>query len=103
MSERNANREELGHDGTVRKKHYGPGRQLWDDIKDEGWDVHFSAGCILRYLRRDKDIEHSLESAQWYLRRLQEMTALDYQDSRYVFNRLVYGILTAEERNKLII
>ena len=55
-----SNRDELGEDGTVRKAHYGSGRQPWDHIKAAGWGPEFAAGCVLRYLRRTKDPEHSL-------------------------------------------
>jgi hypothetical protein len=56
-----------------RQAHYGQGRQAWDDILDEGWAPEFAAGNILKYLRRTKEPEHSLESARWYYARLTEM------------------------------
>lgn len=59
-------------DGTVRQDHYGSGRQPWDDIVDNGWGVAFAAGNVLKYLRRTKHPEHSLESAKWYWTRLHE-------------------------------
>ena len=60
--------EHVADDGTVRKSHYGPPgtRQPWDDIVDAGWAPHFAAANVLKYLRRDKAPEHSLESARWY-------------------------------------
>lgn len=67
-------RIERDANGIVRKAHYGDGRQPWDDIVDMGWAPHFAAGCILRYLRRTKDTEHSLQSARWYWDRLIELT-----------------------------
>lgn len=60
-------------DDTERKRHYGAGRQPWDDIVSVGWAPQFAAGNILKYLRRDKTREHSLESAQWYWARLKEL------------------------------
>lgn len=68
------NRDEPGQDGTVRKAHYGAGKQPWDTMVEKGWAVHFAAGTVLRYLRRDKEPEHSLESARWYFARLREMS-----------------------------
>lgn len=62
-------RDEQG-DSYPRKKHYGDGRQPWDDMLAFGWGPHFAGGCILRYLRRDKAVEHSQESAAWYYDRL---------------------------------
>lgn len=58
---------------TDRKKHYGEGRQPWDDIVDAGWAAEFAASNVLKYLRRDKEHEHSLESAKWYYDRLLDM------------------------------
>lgn len=63
----------VAEDGTERKSRYGAGRQPWDDIKELGWAPHFAAGNVLKYLRRDKDREHSIESARWYFARLCEM------------------------------
>lgn len=58
-------------DAYPRKIHYGPkGKQPWDDMLAFGWGPHFAGGCILRYLRRDKAVEHSRESAVWYYNRL---------------------------------
>jgi len=67
--------EHVAADGTVRKSHYGPGRQPWDDIMAAGWGAPFAASCVLRYLRRDKEPEHSIKSARWYYTRLNEMVA----------------------------
>jgi hypothetical protein len=57
-------RDAPGPDGTVRKAHYGDGVQPWDLIVAAGWAPEFAAGCVLRYLRRTKDPDHSLESAR---------------------------------------
>lgn len=67
------NRIEPGTNGETRKVHYGDGRQPWDYILDASWAPEFAAGNVLKYLRRTKDPEHSLESARWYYARLVEM------------------------------
>jgi hypothetical protein len=67
----------IGIDGTERKEHYGPGKQPWDTIKELGWGPEFAAGNVLKYLRRDKDKEHSLESARWYYNQLTNLS--DYK------------------------
>lgn len=64
------NRGDAGEDGTVRKAHYGEGHQPWDTMVDLGVAQEFAVGSILKYLRRAKDPEHSLESAQWYYNQL---------------------------------
>lgn len=75
MTDLDQDREARGADGTVRKAHYGDDRQPWDDIVDRGWGPAFAAGCVTRYLRRDKRVEHSLESARWYYRQLYHRAA----------------------------
>lgn len=69
------NRAKLGAGGEARKAHYGDGEQPWDAIVASGWGPAFAAGCVVRYLRRDKAREHSLESARWYYARLVEGVA----------------------------
>lgn len=64
-----------GRGGESRKAHYGDGEQPWDVIVVSGWGPAFAAGCVVRYLRRDKAREHSLESARWYYARLIEGVA----------------------------
>lgn len=61
-----------GNDAEPRKKHYGDGEQPWDTALKMGWGPVAAAFCVLRYLRRDKAVEHSLESARWYATRLAE-------------------------------
>ncbi len=56
-----------------RKVHYGSGRQPLDDIIDGGFGGPFCAGNVLKYLRRDKDVEDSKVKAIWYWRKLTEM------------------------------
>lgn len=52
--------------GDGRKIHYGAGRQPLDDIIEKGWAPEFCAGNVLKYLRRDKNRGHSIESARFY-------------------------------------
>lgn len=54
--------------GDGRKAHYGSEKQPWDTMKEPRlmWAPHFAAGSILKYLRRDKRLAHSLESARVY-------------------------------------
>lgn len=67
-----ATREASGIDNTTRKAHYGDGEQPWDVIVLMGWGPAFASGNVLKYLRRSKHPEHSLESAAWYYARLVE-------------------------------
>jgi hypothetical protein len=70
-----------------RKLHYGAGRQPLDDIIEAGWAPEFYAGNILKYLRRDKERETSLEKAVWYWRAL---SALHYSGAASkVYDQLV--------------
>lgn len=57
-------------DVSVRQPHYGDGRQPWDDVVEAGWGPAFAAANVLKYLRRDKVPEYSLESARWYWRQV---------------------------------
>jgi uncharacterized protein DUF3310 len=67
--------EHIAADGTVRKDHYGAGRQPWDDIVHLGWAPEFAAGNALKYVRRhrDKGGEDDLEKGRWYYARLMDM------------------------------
>ena len=110
-------RSTLGSDGSVRKAHYGDGEQPWDTMLRTGIAVHFATGCVLRYLRRDKDAAHSIESARWYwaqLNRLGLSTSdfphRDHMETFAVINEvknakeavnLLRVVLTDEERAKL--
>lgn len=111
-------REEVGLSGEKRKAHYGDGRQPWDAMLELGIGPHFAAGSILKYLRRDKDPEHSAESARWYYHQLVRLADpresgfphRDRQAQFEVFNevqtskRLLISLLaelTPEERGKL--
>ena len=82
--------------GVVRQDHYGAGRQPWDDIVEQGWAIEFSAGNVLKYLRRTKEPEHSLESARWYLTRLHE-----FGDSALTVRDALYRLLTPAELRRL--
>lgn len=103
------NRKEPGAGGESRKAHYGDGEQPWDVIVASGWGPAFAAGCVLRYLRRDKAREHSIESARWYYARLVEGAAAEStpRDAGFVSDAMVPWsnafarlemILTKEER-----
>jgi hypothetical protein len=87
-------RVQSGADGTVRKAHYGDGIQPWDLIVAAGWAPEFAAGCVLRYLRRTKDPEHSLESARWYWTQLHELAKKGH--AKYVLGTLI-SMLTKNE------
>lgn len=63
--------------GDGRKQHYGADRQPIDDIMLFGWGPQFCAGNVLKYLRRDKAREHSLESARVYWRWLCDLADMD--------------------------
>lgn len=95
-----ADRAEPGEDGTVRKSHYGEGRQPIDDMYDEGWAVGFMAGSILRYLRRTKDTVHSLESARRYNSWLSALAKRGDEDAKRAIERLS-DILTPDEVSRL--
>lgn len=71
------NRESAGADGTTRKAHYGDGIQPWDTMVTLGWAPYFAAASILKYVRRTKDPEHSLESARWYYAQLYKFAAAE--------------------------
>ena len=80
-------RAEAGQDGTKRKDHYGSGRQPWDTMVDLGWAPAIAAASIVKYLRRDKDPEHSLESAKWYYAQLYAHSAEEKE--RYLSGNMV--------------
>lgn len=87
-------------DGTVRKAHYGAGRQPWDDIVDAGWGAEFAAGNALKYVRRykAKNGEDGLEKGRWYYARLVELyNARQDLESRVQAYRVLRLLLTSEE------
>jgi hypothetical protein len=90
----------IAEDGTVRKVHYGDGRQPWDDIVELGWAPEFAAANILKYLRRTKDPEHSLASARWYLAALRNLVA-DRDRAAIVAYAQIAQVLTLEEITRL--
>ena len=59
-------------EAVPRKAHYGQGIQPYDIIVAEGWGPAFAAANVVKYIRRTKSPEHSLESARWYYARLYE-------------------------------
>lgn len=76
--------------GDGRKTHYGDGKQPWDTIRENGWEIHWLAGNIVKYLRRTKDPEHSYESAQIYWKRLLALE-LEEAAARYGTRRHCLG------------
>ncbi len=70
-------RAEFGTDGSVRKAHYGDGEQPWDAICRIGYGPQFAASNVIRYLRRTKDRQRSLESARWYWNQLKTRSGKD--------------------------
>ena len=68
-------------DCEPRKAHYGNGEQPWDVILASGWGPAFAAANVVKYLRRTKNPEHSLESARWYYARLYENAAEETMES----------------------
>ncbi len=65
-------------DGTVRKAHYGAGKQPWDIIVETGWGAQFAAGNVLKYVRRAaaKNGDDDIAKARRYFKRLVEMAEL---------------------------
>lgn len=70
--------EITGIDGTIRKAHYGAGKQPWDEIKELGWAEHFAGGCVLKYVRRHKakNGQDDLDKARWYWTELDKLGKL---------------------------
>lgn len=66
--------EIVGIDGTVRKAHYGEGKQPWDVMKELGWAEDFAAANVLKYIMRHaaKNGQDDLDKARWYWDRLGE-------------------------------
>lgn len=94
-------RADTGADGSVRKAHYGSGKQPWDTIVELGFGAEFAAGNVIKYIRRTKDPEHSVQSARWYYARLREMflgNAVEVPLTRpvVVFNKLLTELTTEE-------
>lgn len=84
-----------------RKAHYGEGRQPLDDIKDVGWGPEFSAGNVLKYMRRLKQISDSRQKARWYWRDLNEMCQDDNNHPKDV-RRKLESLLTEAEKGWLV-
>ena len=88
----------VAEDGTIRQDHYGAGEQPWDVIVRLGWAPEFAAGNILKYLRRDKEEAHSLESARWYWMRLRELASNSPERFRaWEVHRQLQEALTPDE------
>ena len=71
----------------------------WDVIVCLGWGPEFAAGNVLKYLRRTKEPEHSLESARWYWQRLVDL-AMEDRSARHVLVVLNL-VLTDNEKMRL--
>lgn len=87
--------------GDGRKAHYGEGKQPWDTIRECGWEAHWLAGNIVKYLRRNKDPKHSLESAQIYYKRLCDECRKTGSDSYQEALVKLIDELTLEELEKI--
>lgn len=96
-------------DGTVRKKHYGAGKQPWDDYVEMGIAYEFALACTLRYVRRDADIkgsdrEEDLGKGRWYAERVKEYIAKadkrEPEGRRYLklYTEMFYGRMNKAER-----
>jgi uncharacterized protein DUF3310 len=89
-------------DGTVRKAHYGTGKQPWDIIVESYWGAQFAAGNVLKYIRRapNKNGDDDVRKARWYFQRLIEMSMhkdpLERDRVRVVYAHLC-NLLTTEE------
>ena len=92
--------EFLAKDGTVRQSYYGLGVQPFDTIVGAGWGPAFSAGNVLKYLRRDKDIDHSRESARWYWQQLIKYS--EHSTEWLKTLRLLCVLLTENEKELLL-
>jgi hypothetical protein len=102
------NRDQPGSDASVRKKHYGDGKQPWDIIVEAGWGPAFAAANVLKYIRRTKNPEHSFESACWYYRQLVVRgnkdidTAPQYGRPWLAACEALYHLLTTEELDRIV-
>lgn len=93
-------------DAAERQAHYGARRQAWDDIVDASWGPGFAGGNVLKYLRRDKEPDHSLDSARWYWRQIvdrSERRGLGYDATPWIAARsALWDLLAVEERERLL-
>ena len=97
--------EHVAADGSIRKDHYGMGRQPWDDIVDVGWGPAFAAGNALKYVRRHaaKNGADDLTKGRWYYNQLNRLCDGDHRGSMKAVQVLndLDGLLTSEERSLL--
>ena len=86
----------VAEDGTTRPAYYGDGVQPWDTIKTRGWAPHFAAGCVVKYLRRTKEVDESRLKAIWYYRELARMAVADsgpgWSDASLVLCQLIHEL-----------
>jgi hypothetical protein len=96
--------EIIAPDGSIRKLHYGSGRQPWDFIVEAGWGSAFAAGNVLKYVRRHaaKNGEDDLKKARWYWEQLRRRVVLEPEPNGYAicYARL-RDLLTVGEINLL--
>ena len=92
--------EHTADDGTIRKTHYGTGKQPWDKIVELGWGPQFAAANVLKYLRRTKDVEDSRRKARWYYDELKKLA--HHPNSGRCLGELI-GELTHDEWVLLIV
>jgi hypothetical protein len=90
----------MAEDGTVRKSHYGVGRQPWDDFVVMGWAAPFAAGCIIKYMRRTKPDPDDMIDAVWYYVALHKLCATDVLAERVLGE--LETLLTDDEKKRLV-
>ena len=94
-------------DGTIRKKHYGSGKQPWDTMVELGWAHTFAAANALKYVRRflSKNGDDDLDKGLWYFLELCKMASPDgkygwSEEALSTYNALLLE-LTPDELNLL--
>jgi hypothetical protein len=92
--------EHVADDGSLRKDHYGSGRQPWDDIVDAGWGPAFAAGNILKYIRRaaNKGGPDDVAKGCWYYNEMIKRAAGEVNGPWTIAFTELEDILTPIER-----
>jgi hypothetical protein len=96
-------------DGTVRKQHYGSGKQPWDFFIENHIAFEFALGCLIRCVRRDASIKGSerdedIKKGRWYADRvkefIQQSTTKTPEGRRKLklYSDIIYGVLNKAER-----
>lgn len=98
-------------DGTVRKSHYGSGKQPWDIMVEMNIGFEYALACMLKYIRRDSsmkgvDREADLKKAVWYSQRVHEVIkAIDLREPearrKMALYQELWSRLSHEERFSL--